>query len=160
GNGRACGTCHVESHNFTIDPAFIATLPATDPLFVAQNNGDLAANFEKPDLMKKFGLILENVDGFGDNLKALETRFTMRSVQSVLGLRLSTKAPDPNFFVDFTPNGNNPDPPERLGWGNDGPPLRDFPIVAITQHATKTLNRKRGVDFRVPTDEELDALAA
>jgi hypothetical protein len=27
GNGRACGTCHVESHNFTIDPEFISTLP-------------------------------------------------------------------------------------------------------------------------------------
>src|SRR6185369_9230944 len=64
GNGRACGTCHVESNNFTIDPEFIATLPRTDPLFVAETNPALAANFEKPDLMRRFGLILENVDGF------------------------------------------------------------------------------------------------
>ena len=28
GNGRTCGTCHVESNNFTIDPEFISTLPA------------------------------------------------------------------------------------------------------------------------------------
>ena len=27
GNGRTCGTCHPASNNFTIDPAFIATLP-------------------------------------------------------------------------------------------------------------------------------------
>ena len=54
----------------------------------------------------------------------------------------------------------NADPPERLGWSNDGPPLRDFAIVAIAQHATRTLNRRAGADFRVPTDEELDALAA
>ena len=156
GNGRACGTCHVESNNFTIDPAFIATLPKTDPLFVAESNSALVSNFEKPDLMRNFGLILENVDGF-DNL---QTKFTMRSVQTVLALHNSTVRPDPSFQVDFTFNGRNPDPPERLGWGNDGAPLRDFAIVAIAQHATKTLNRKPGTDFRPPTDEELDALAA
>ena len=39
-------------------------------------------------------------------------------------------------------------------------PLRDFAIVAIAQHATRTLKRRAGADFRVPTDEELDALAA
>src|SRR5262249_54029022 len=55
---------------------------------------------------------------------------------------------------------NNPDPPERLGWGNDGAPLRDFALVAIVQHAPRTMSRKPAVDFRVPTDEELDALAA
>ena len=53
-----------------------------------------------------------------------------------------------------------PDPPERLGWGNDGAPLRDFALVAIVQHAPKTLKRRPGLDFRVPTDEELDALVA
>ena len=66
GNGRACGTCHVESNNFTIDPAFIATLPRTDPLFVAENNPSLAADFEKPDLMRRFGFFVENADGFDD----------------------------------------------------------------------------------------------
>ena len=28
GNGRTCGTCHVETNNFTVDPALIATLPS------------------------------------------------------------------------------------------------------------------------------------
>src|SRR5215813_6845254 len=31
GNGRACSTCHPVAHNFTIDPGFIAQLPANDP---------------------------------------------------------------------------------------------------------------------------------
>ena len=67
---------------------------------------------------------------------------------------------DPSFFIDFSSNGRNPDPPERLGWGNDGAPLRDFALVAIAQHAPKSLDRIPGVDFRGATDEELDALAA
>jgi cytochrome c peroxidase len=156
GNGRACGTCHVENHNFTIDPDFIATLPHTDPLFVAENNPSLAAGFEKPDLMRRFGLFIENADGFDD----LQGKFTMRSAQTVLALRNSSVRPDPSFGIDFTSNGQNADPPERLGWSNDGPPIRDFALVAIVQHNTRTLNRRAGADFRVPTDEELDALAA
>lgn len=38
--------------------------------------------------------------------------------------------------------------------------MREFAIGAVTQHFTKTLNRQPGVDFRLPTDEELDALEA
>ena len=32
GNGRTCGTCHRAENNFTIDPAFIATLPGAREL--------------------------------------------------------------------------------------------------------------------------------
>src|SRR6266498_2209801 len=64
GNGRTCGTCHPAENNLTIDPAFIATLPANDPLFVAEFMPALSKNFENPILMRQFGLILENVDGF------------------------------------------------------------------------------------------------
>src|SRR5262245_26683356 len=32
GNGRTCGSCHPAENNFTVDPVFIATLPADDPL--------------------------------------------------------------------------------------------------------------------------------
>jgi hypothetical protein len=156
GNGRRCGTCHVESHNFTIDPEFISKLPPTDPLFVAETNPALAINFEKPNLMRQLGVFVENVDGYDD----LPNKFTLRSVQNVQALANSTVRPDPSFGLDFSSNGLNADPPERLGWGNDGAPLREFGSVAIGQHATRTLNRKPGVDFRVPTDEELDALAA
>lgn len=76
GNGRTCATCHPPENNFTIDPAFIATLPPRDPLFVAEFNPDLKRNVENPRLMREFGLIMENLDGFDD----LEHKFVMRGV--------------------------------------------------------------------------------
>src|SRR5262245_13781574 len=41
GNGRTCATCHRVNNNLTIDPTFIATLPKTDPLFVAEFDPNL-----------------------------------------------------------------------------------------------------------------------
>jgi mono/diheme cytochrome c family protein len=144
GNGRTCGSCHREERNFTIDPAFIATLPKNDALFVAEFNPDLKQNFENPRLMREFGLILENLDGFDD----LANKFTMRGVPHVLALRTSVASPQG----------------PRTGWSGDGAPgdgtLRSFATGAVIQHFTRTLNRVPGVDFRLPTAEELDALEA
>ena len=144
GNGRTCGTCHREERNFTIDAAFIATLPKTDALFVAEFTPALSRNFENPRLMRAFGLILENLDGFDD----LENRFTMRGVPHVLGMRVSVASPQG----------------PRTGWSGDGAPadgsLRAFATGAVIQHFTKRLDRVAGVDFRLPTEEELDALEA
>jgi mono/diheme cytochrome c family protein len=144
GNGRTCGTCHREEANFGIDPAFIATLPANDALFVAEFNPELSKNFENPKLMRQFGLILENLDGFDD----LDRKFVMRGVPHTLGLRTSVQSPQG----------------PRTGWSGDGAPgdgsLRSFATGAVIQHFTKTLKRVPGVDFRLPTDEELDALEA
>jgi mono/diheme cytochrome c family protein len=143
GNGRTCGTCHPASNNFVIDPAFIATLPDDDPLFVAEFNPDLAT-LERPELMRKFGLILENLDGFDD----LENKFVLRGVPHLLGMRDSVDSPQG----------------PRTGWSGDGAPgdgsLRAFATGAVIQHFPKTLNRVPNVDFRLPTDEELDALEA
>jgi cytochrome c peroxidase len=172
GNGRTCGTCHREENNLTIDPEFIATLPPTDPLFVAEFNPALSQNFENPVLMRKFGLILENVDGFDD----LPNKFVMRSVPHTLAMLADTLTPAQldETHPPFTP----PVPPlERLGWSGDGSPvgaftladgtthqatgtLRDFMIGAIIQHYTKSLNRVPGVDFTLPTVAQLDALEA
>jgi cytochrome c peroxidase len=154
GNGRTCGTCHVEANNFTIDPKHIGSVPASDPLFVAETNPALAS-LENSQLLRRFGLFLVNADGFDPS-----RGFVLRSAQNVQALANSMARPNPILGVDFSTNGRNPDPPERLGWGNDGPPLRDFALVAIAQHAPMTMNRTPGADFRVPTDEELDALAA
>ncbi len=144
GNGRTCGTCHPAENNFAIDPLFIATLPDDDPLFVAEFVPALAENFENPRLMREFGLIIENLDGFDD----LETVFTLRGVPHVLALRNS---------VDSAAG-------PRTGWSGDGAPgdgtLRAFATGAVIQHFPKTLGRVPGVDFRLPTDEELDALEA
>jgi len=99
--------------------------------------------------MRQFGLILENVDGFGD----LENKFVMRGVPHTLALPTS-----------LTKDTNLTDAPEEMtGWSDDGSPggtLRDFATGAVKQHFTKTLNRIDGVDFRLPTDEELDAMEA
>jgi hypothetical protein len=144
GNGRTCGTCHPAENNFALDPAFIATLPNTDPLFVAEFNPDLKNNFENPRLMRQFGLILENLDGFDD----LENKFVMRGVPHVLALRTSVDSPQG----------------PRTGWSGDGAPgdgsLRSFAVGAVIQHFTRTLSRIPGVDFRLPSEEELDALEA
>jgi len=151
GNGRTCGTCHPSDNNFTIDPKYLTTLAPDDPLFVAESNPALATNFENPTLMRALGLIVENPDGF-DNLA---TKFVLRSVPHLLGLR--------NSRTPIQPGSPNP-PAERLGWAGDGAPgagtIRDFAVGAITQHFTKTLNRVPGTDFRLPTNDEMDALAA
>ncbi len=69
GNGRTCGTCHRLEDNLTIDPAFVATLPPSDPLFV------FPEGLEDRTLLPH-ALIRENVDGFDD----LGHKFVERSV--------------------------------------------------------------------------------
>jgi len=165
GNGRTCGTCHPATNNFTLDPAFIASLPADDPLFVAERPepNPLSKNFEKPELMRKLGLILENTNGFDD----LENNFTMRSVPHLLALRSTITPPS-----EAANDGTTVPPDQRTGWGGDGAPtdtdaspplrgaLRDFATGAVIQHFTRSLKREAGVDFRLPTAHELDAIEA
>jgi cytochrome c peroxidase len=164
GNGRTCGTCHPAHANFTLSADDIAALPPSDPLFVAEHVPALNASqngglrFENPVLMRKFGLILENVDGTED----LRSKFVMRGIPHTLGMSRSLQrqeaAIDPSL--------------ERTGWGGDGAPsgpvgtlttagrLLDFAVGAVNQHFTKTLNRQIGVDFRLPTTAELVAMEA
>jgi cytochrome c peroxidase len=148
GNGRSCATCHPVAHNFTIDPTFISQLPAKDPLFVAEFNPQLA-KLEVPAVMRQFGLILENVDGFAPDPT---THFVLRGVPHTLSLATSITNP---------PNTQNP-PANRTGWSGDGAPgtgaLRDFQTGAITQHYTKSLSRTVGTDFRLATSDELDRI--
>lgn len=144
GNGRTCGSCHRAEDNFALSPAFIASLPDDDPLFVAETNPDLGANFENPLLMRELAMILENQDGFDD----LANNFNMRGIPHTLALPTS---------VDSAAG-------PQTGWAGDGSPgdgsIRAFAVGAVIQHFPKTINRIAGVDFRLPTDEELDALAA
>jgi mono/diheme cytochrome c family protein len=144
GNGRTCGSCHRAEDNFGLSPAFMATLAPDDPVFVAETSSDLSKNFENPRLLREFGLILENLDGFED----LDNKFVLRGIPHTLALRTSV---------------NSADGP-RTGWSGDGAPgdrsLRSFATGAVIQHLAKTTSRIDGVDFRLPTDEELDALEA
>lgn len=150
GNGRTCGSCHSAGHNLTIDRNFIATLPPSDPLFVAEQNPDLSA-LEGPDLRAQGG-ILENVDGFEDPTH----KFVVRSVPHLLSMATSITR-DPA-------DGTASPPVQRTGWGGDGAPdsgsLRDFLTGAVAQHYTKHLTRQPGVDFRQPTAQELDLTLA
>jgi len=155
GNGRTCVTCHRPEDNWRITPAFIATLPDDDPLFIHEFAPEFRENFEKADLLREWGLVLMNPNGFVD----LENDFVMRTVNSLRSVRTSIEGM-PHEGME-----NQLDFMEPLtGWAGDGAPgdgsLRSFAIGAIIQHMPRTLAREPGVDFRLPTDEELDALEA
>jgi hypothetical protein len=81
----------------------------------------------------------------------------LRGVPHTLGL-LNSREPQPGSAFEPIP------PNERLGWGGDGAPgsgtLREFALGAIIQHFPRSLGRRQGQDFRVPSDFELDAMAA
>ena len=150
GNGRKCGTCHPAENNTMVDVAFISNLhnqnPA-DPLFVFETNPALA-NLEIANNLLNNAVILENVDGFEDPVN----KFVLRSVPHVLSMRTT-------IARDSGDGSTNP-PVERTGWGGDGSPdngsLRSFLTGAITQHYTNNLARRPGIDFRLPTAQELD----
>lgn len=134
GNGRTCGTCHPATNNFTIDRAFVRTLPPSDPLFIVRSTKELR-DIEIKQFLRD-GIILENLDTFANP-------GVMRGVPHTLALGPSTR--------------NN-----ATGWSGDGSPgaLREFATGAVTQHFPKTLNRQPGVDFRLPNNDELEAMLA
>jgi cytochrome c peroxidase len=154
GNGRACGSCHTAQFDFTISPEFIASLAPDDPLFVAENDPALAG-LERPDLMRNFGLILENVDGAEDPTN----KFVMRSVPHCFSLATSITPPPINPLSGLAADGSTQPPIQRTGWSGDGAPtpggLKQFQLGAITQHYTKSLQRIAGTDFTLPGDEPL-----
>ncbi|HET9952884.1 MAG TPA: hypothetical protein VFQ61_00190, partial [Polyangiaceae bacterium] len=153
GNGRTCGSCHPVANNTTLDEPFIQALHQTnpaDPLFVFERDANLS-QLETADLLNA-GAVLENLDGFEDPAH----KFVSRTVNHVLSLATSTRA-DPADGTDRSVK-------ERTGWSGDGAPddgtLRSFLVGAIRQHFTKTLTRREGTDFRLPTQQELDLTRA
>jgi cytochrome c peroxidase len=160
GNGRTCGSCHPAQNNYTLDPAFIAGLAETDPLFIAEQDAELA-ELELSELLHDSALILVNADGLSDPTH----NFVMRSVSHMLALATSTTPPRlAEGSTRHATDGTLLPPLERLGWGGDGAPgdgeLRDFADGAIVQHMTRSLERVEGVDFSLPTDDEREAIAA
>lgn len=165
GNGRTCGTCHRVERNFAIDPTFIARLPNSDPLFIAENHSDGFAldELEVPAQLRQRGLILENVDG--TEPEGPTNRFVLRSVPHNLSQGVSIKGAGIGFDSDRAI--------DRTGWSGDGSPasgtnadgvtmtgrLDDFTMGAINQHFTKSLNRVPGTDFRKATEAEGSAVA-
>jgi cytochrome c peroxidase len=147
GNGRTCGSCHPVANNLTLDPAFIGGLPADDPLFVAEDEENGVPGLERPVLMRQFGLILENLDGFEDPTN----KFVMRSVPHTLSLGIT-----------LDPPADGRAPVERTGWSGDGAPgdgsLLNFSAGAVRQHFTKTLLRDPDTDFEEPTPVQLQRM--
>lgn len=141
GNGRTCGTCHIAEDNLTFEADEAQALPLSDPLFALTVPG-----LERLDVLLSNGLILENVDG-------LDQPPVFRSTPHTLSLSTSITS-----RVDVPPG------TDTVGWDGRGAPgagtLRDFATGAVIQHATKSLERRPGIDFRLPTEEELDALLA
>jgi cytochrome c peroxidase len=131
GNGRTCGSCHTESDSLGLSLNTIATLPSSDPLFIAEFDTNLA-NLEHSPLMRgPRGLILENIDGFNQ----------------------------PNVFRG-SPHLLNIALTAPYGLSGEIPNLREFSVGAVKQHFPKTLNRVEGVDFRLPTPAEQEAMEA
>lgn len=189
GNGRTCATCHREEDNFALGIRLIASLPANDPLFIVEQptrfDGTPNALFqefrmEKPALMRRLGLILENQNGFRNPEGGFTDEVQMRAPNHMLSLR-TTLAPPPAFSDDGTlpVDPNDLVFAQRTGWSGDGSPtgfrddffasnhrnltgsLRDFAVGAVIQHFTRTLERSAfNNDFRFPTEEELDAIEA
>jgi hypothetical protein len=157
GNGRTCGSCHPATNNFTIDKPFIASLSNDDPLFVAERNPALA-ELERPELLREFGLVLENVDGLEDPTR----KFVMRAVSHTFSLATSITPPPLVPPNTLTSDGTPIPPVHRTGWSGDGAPgdgaLRDFARGAVEQHATRSLERVEYADFMPPTDSQLSQL--
>jgi hypothetical protein len=97
--------------------------------------------------MRERGLILENLNGFYNDP-------VFRGVPHNIGMRVS---------IDADPEHLGPDR-DAVGWSGDGAPrdgtIRDFLVGAITQHFTRTLLRRPGTDFRLPTAREERAVEA
>jgi hypothetical protein len=151
GNGRTCGSCHPVANNFTIDKPFLDTLPASDPLFIAENQSDAFAldALEGPDLRGRT-LIRENLDGLQDP----ENKFVLRAVQHIFSLsKTLERDPADGTSASFI---------ERTGWSGDGSDdgrLESFADGAIRQHLTKSLGRGPA-DFRLTTPIERANLLA
>jgi hypothetical protein len=94
------------------------------------------------------GLILENLDGLPPNDPVF------RGVPHNIGMSVS---------IDADPEHLGPGR-DAVGWSGDGAPgagtIRDFLEGAITQHFTRTLLRRPGIDFRLPTRREKRAVEA
>ena len=130
GNGRSCGDCHVPGDNFGISPQRIAELPADDPFFFPGLDED-------PTLLRDHGLVRVLAPGGID---------AFRPTPKLVHLQRSCDE-----------DGNC----DALGLlGDRVRNLCVFSIQAIANHMAKTVERVPGRDFRVPTQQECEALVA
>jgi hypothetical protein len=89
--------------------------------------------------MRKFGLIVVNPDGFGPSAGGPPSVF--RAVQNVQALANSSVAADAT--VNFTANGRNPNPPERLGWAGRGATGTRFSAAVARDNSRRSFADRR-----------------
>jgi len=190
GNGRTCSTCHTLKNNLTLDPGFIATLSDQDPLFITEQIPDLASDGTKPgaldvpEILRRAALV--GIPG----PDTVANPAINRSVTHLRGLNNTVAPPAPviapfgpdnpapfplpdtpmpNTVMGMTIDNATVPPFERAGFGGDLAFVpqrgrfgraRDAVPGATMLLLTRSLNRVPGVDFRVPTDLETDAVAA
>ena len=134
GNGRTCATCHPLARNTQLSANDIASLPDDDPLFVAEFVPALIFSPNGPKfevpVLMRGAALITENQ---DGMDDLVNKFSLRGIPRTPGL---AAALDPS------------------------PALREAAASAVVQHFPQRLTRVPGVDFRLPTDLELDALTA
>jgi len=174
GNGRTCSTCHIDKNHYNISPADIREIrdPRQRELIFLTHT---VPGFENEKLVRERALFNIGPDiGAGKHPHG-----PFRTTMTVGGIELtdtdSRPTPDRRAIT--------------LGWAADGSPdfldlpfvlnpfneakfngtdcqafadgsIEAFAIGAVVQHATKTLKRRPGKDFRCPTQAELVAMGA
>ena len=130
GNGRTCGTCHRPGDNFGLGSRTVKKLPSHDPLFVN------VPGLEDSRRLRRDALIhvkTANIDEFRTTPKLihLQRQCSEEGICDALG-QLGDRVTD----------------------------LCAFAMEAIGNHMTKTVKRRQGTDFRLPTEKECDQLIA
>lgn len=130
GNGRSCGDCHFPGDNFAISTQRIATLDNNHPFFFSGLDED-------QNLLRKHGLVRVIVPGSIDEFRQTPKLVHLQSI--------------------CEEDGNC----DALGLlGDRVRNLCVFSIEAIRNHMAKTTRRVPGIDFRVPSSDECEALVA
>lgn len=130
GNGRSCGDCHLPGDNFAISIQRIATLDNNHPFFFRGLDED-------QNLLRKHGLVRVIVPGSIDEFRQTPKLVHLQSI--------------------CEEDGNC----DALGLlGDRVRNLCVFSIEAIRNHMAKTTRRVPGIDFRVPSSDECEALVA
>lgn len=101
------------------------------PNGLEDQTGERLTRSNSPVFPEGRALVLENIDGFA----ALEV---MRSSPHIINAKFSGP----------------------FGWSGEFPDLGEFAAGAIKQHFPRSLQRRAGIDFRLPTTQEKNALRA
>lgn len=130
GNGRSCGSCHMPGDRFGLSQQTIVKLARSHPLFFAGLD-------ENQTLLRLHGLVHVVVPGSIDELRTTPKLVHLQQLCDPYGSCVS------------------------LGQlGDRVSDLCAFSRQAVANHMSMTLAREPGKDFRVPTDEECEALTA